>query len=170
MVSRRTIGRFSKASGKFFEEIISNSCLWYSENGVAKIEKQAEPLRVLRSLNGGKFLCCFESRAGVDYKGTLRGGRAVVFEAKHTDTHVIQRERVKEWQLDYLVEHKNLGAEAFVLLSYGMQGFYRIPVLDWYFMKERFGKVSLREEDIQAYKVPFNGFQIKFLEGLVADE
>jgi recombination protein U len=77
---------------------------------------------------------------------------------------------VKEWQLDYLVEHENLGAEAFILLSYGLQGFYRIPVLDWYFMKNRFGKVSITEEDVQQYKVEFNGFTIKFLEGLVDEK
>ena len=169
-ISNSTRGRSNKAAGKFFETIISNSCIWYSENGLAKIEKQQEPLRVLRSLGGGKFLCCFEGKSGVDYKGTLVGGRAVVFEAKHTDTHIFQRDRVQEWQLDYLIEHKNLGAEAFILLSYGLQGFYRIPVEDWYFMKNRFGKVSINEKDVQRYKVDFNGFTIKFLEGIVDEQ
>lgn len=169
-ISNFTRGRRNKAAGKFFETIISNSCVWYSENGLAKIEKQQEPLRVLRSLGDGKFLCCFEGKSGVDYKGTLVGGRAVVFEAKHTDTHVFQRDRVQEWQLDYLIEHNNLGAEAFILLSYGLQGFYRIPVSDWYFMKNRFGKVSITEKDVQQYKVNFNGFTIKFLEGIVNEQ
>ena len=167
MISRRAIGRQSKATGKLFEELITKSCTWYEDNGIAKIEKQSEPMRVIRPLSAGKFLCCFESRAGADYKGTLFGGKAVVFEAKHTDTHVIKRDRVKEWQLDYMVDHKNLGAEVFVLLSYGMQGFYRVPILDWVFMQSRFGKVARREEDIAQYKLEFNGYQIKFLEGLL---
>lgn len=127
-------------------------------------------MRVIRPLSKGQFLACYEAKAGVDYKGTLKGGRAVVFEAKHTETHIIQKDRVKEWQLDYLVEHSNLGAECFVLLSYGLQGFYRIPIQHWYFMKEKFGKVSLREEDLQEYRVEFNGWTIKFLEGIVSND
>ena len=160
-------GKKNKAAGKMFENLISQTCAWYLQQGMAKIEKQAEPMRPLRALSNGQFIACYESKAGVDYKGTLKGGRAVVFEAKHTETDVLRREVVKEWQLEYLVEHKNLGAECFVLLSYGLHSFYRIPVVDWYFMKEKFGRVSLREEHVKDYKLRFDGRHILFLEGLL---
>lgn len=161
------IGRHNKAAGKMFETIISKSCVWYAQRGLAKIEKQAEPMRPLKPLSNGQFIACYESKAGADYKGTLQGGRSVVFEAKHTDTDVFRREVVKEWQLKYLMEHEKLGAECFVLLSYGLQNFYRIPVKDWYDMKARFGRVSLKEEHVKEFKVRFNGQHILFLEGVL---
>lgn len=160
-------GKHNKAAGKLFETIISRSCVWYAQQGLAKIEKQAEPMRPLKPLSNGQFIACYESKAGADYKGTLQGGRAVVFEAKHTETDIFRREVVKEWQLEYLMEHQKLGAECFVLLSYGLQNFYRIPANDWYCMREKFGRVSLKEEHIKDYKIRFDGQHIRFLEGIL---
>lgn len=160
-------GKHNKAAGKAFENIISSSCAWYMQENIAKIEKQAEPMKPIKRLEYGRYIAIFESKAGVDYKGTLKGGRSVVFEAKHTDTDRFTRDVVKEWQLEYLVAHKNLGAECFVILSYGLKNFYRIPIEDWYFMKERFGRVSLREQDVQEFKLRTLGTRIMFLEGIV---
>lgn len=160
------MGKHSKAAGKAFEDLISNSCAWYMQQQIAKIEKQAEPMRPIKSLGRGQYVAVFESKAGTDYKGTLKGGRAVVFEAKHTDSDRMLRAVVKEWQLQYLVDHDKLGALCFVLISFGMQNFYRIPLADWLGMKQKFGRLYIKEDDIQQYKLKTQGVRILFLEGL----
>ena len=156
----------SRAKGLSFEDTISSSCLTYFRNGIAKIEKQQEPMKIIRPMGSpGQFLACFTQRSGVDYKGTLKGGRAVAFEAKHTDTEKMEFKRLQTWQYDYLKEHSDLGAITFVLLSFKMQNFYRIPIGVWADMKKLYGRLYLKEEDIQEYKLKEHGLFIDFLEG-----
>ena len=50
-----------------------------------------------------------------DYKGTLRNGFSIVFEAKHTDTDRIKRAVITDEQEKRLDKHLALGAECFVL-------------------------------------------------------
>lgn len=157
----------SRAAGATFESMIDGACCWYSADSKAKIEKEQEPMKPIKALPGGKFLACYTEKAGVDYKGTLVGGRAVAFEAKHTDTEVMQRSRLEPWQMDYLRQHQQLGAVTFVLLSFGLQNFYRVPFRVWDDMKKEFGKVSVREADLQEYKINIRCGRLMFLEGLV---
>lgn len=81
----------SRHSGAVFEALIDRSCDYYEEQGIAKIEKTPEPMKVLANLGGGFFKAIFTKQAQPDYKGTLRGGKAIVFETKHTDTGKIKR-------------------------------------------------------------------------------
>lgn len=156
----------SKASGQMFEDMISGSCDWYEREMLAKIEKQEEALAPIRPMGQGRFLAAYKERAGVDYKGTLKGGRAVVFEAKHTDTEVMERKRVKDWQMSYLQTHHELGAVAFVLVSFGLERFYRIPFPVWLDMKTHIGKMSFREKDVERFRIKAVAGRIYFLEGL----
>lgn len=166
LVANQLRGKKSKASGAMFETLISRSCAWYQELGTAKISKQEEPMKPIRAYAAGRFLACYTKKSGVDYKGVLKGGRAVAFEAKHTDTQVMERSRLEEWQLQDLRDYSRLGAETFVLLSFGLERFYRIPFAEWDGMKERFGKVSVREKDIAEYIIEYSGRVLKFLKGV----
>lgn len=84
---RSYIGARSRAEGAGFEAIISSACDYYRAIGRADIEKTPEPMKPLGGANrSGRFLACYTKQAQPDYKGVLSGGRAVVFEAKHTDT------------------------------------------------------------------------------------
>ena len=123
-------------------------------------------MKIIRKMGGpGQFLACFTQRSGVDYKGTLKGGRAIAFEAKHTDSDIMEYRRLQPWQLDYLKEHDELGAITFILLSFSMKNFYRIPLKQWEDMKKIYGRLHLKEEDIQEYKIKENGLFIDFLHG-----
>ena len=51
------------------------------------------------------------------YGGTLKGGRSIYFEAKHTDDERIEQRRLTQEQQDDLEAHHKLGAIAFVLVS-----------------------------------------------------
>lgn len=168
------LGRQSKKIGQYFEDLISMSCQCYEDEGIAKIEKQSEPLEPIGvqkdrygRVRQGFFIAVYKAKSGVDYKGTLKGGRTVCFEAKHTDTGIMQRTRLADHQIEYLRKYESLGALCFVLLSYDLQSFYAIPFKEWDEMKLNFGKVSLREKDIAKYKIKTMGKRIMFLEGLL---
>ena len=61
-------GKKNRAAGELFEKMISASCDWYLSEKVAKIEKQSEPMKVIKPLSLGRFVACFAKKSGVDYK------------------------------------------------------------------------------------------------------
>ena len=110
-------GRRSKIAGNYWEEVIEASCRYYSQKGIAEIEKTPEPMRPLSSRNKkGQFLACFTKQAQPDYKGTLAGGRAIVFEAKHTGGDRLLRTVISVEQEKCLNRHLELGAACYVLV------------------------------------------------------
>lgn len=159
--------RRSKIEGEQFETLIDSSLEWYKTKGWAEIEKTPEPMKPLTKPNSkGQFLACFTKAAQPDFKGTLRGGRSVVFEAKHTDSDKIEYRAVTEEQRERLESHYNLGAAAFVLVSFGLQEFYRVPWEVWRDMKGKYGRKHLKQTDLYPYKVQFIAGVIKMLEGV----
>lgn len=167
--TRRQIqGKRSKVAGDFFEDMISSACIFYDEKNLAHIEKTPEPMKVLKPMprQPGKFISYFEKAAQPDYKGTLKGGQAIVFEAKHTDHDRIDRGRVTQEQLEGLDKHYKLGALAFVFVSFGFQSFYRIPWTVWRDMKDLYGRKYLKADELDSYRLPEGGM-IKLLSGIV---
>lgn len=155
-------GRKARANGGRFETIIEQVCEIYRRKGTAYVTKTPEPMRPIKPLKGGQFVACFTSKAQPDYKGTIRGGRAVCFEAKHTDSTRIEAARVTMEQTAALDMHHKLGAACFVLVSFGFQRFYRVPWSVWRDMPGCFGKRSATETDLQPFKVDIE----HFLDGL----
>ena len=85
-------GKQARVAGGYFENIISASCDYYLSRGLAKIEKTPEPMKPLGAKNRkGQFLACYTKQAQPDYGGTLKGGRSIYFEAKHTDDERIEQ-------------------------------------------------------------------------------
>lgn len=165
-VRRSMTGRQSRLAGEFFENRISGSCNWYKGKGLAYIEKTPEPMKPLRAPNRqGQFLACYTKAGQPDYKGTLSGGRAVVFEAKHTDSDRIERKRLTDEQLSSLAIHAELGALAFVLVSFGLNHFYRVPWETWRDMKDIYGRQYIKQTELAACEVPQTAGIIKLLEG-----
>lgn len=150
---RQWQGKVSKAKGKHFEERLDTAFLYYDEKGFASIEKTPEPMKPAKSLGNGKFVAFFEKKAQPDYKGTIKGGRAVMFEAKYTDSEKMEQSRVNKDQTEYLEKHHNLGARCYVLIGFGSGEVYKIPWDIWRNMKAIYGRKYLKETDIQNYKV-----------------
>lgn len=147
-------GRKAHSNGELFEHLIDTACQRYRESGYAFIEKTPECVRITKNLGSGRFEAVFTKAAQPDYKGTLRGGQAVVFEAKHTEGSRIEQARVTPEQTAALNCHMELGAKCFVLVSFGMQAFYRVPWEVWRDMPAHFGKVSANEKDLEPYLTP----------------
>lgn len=166
-VKAQITGKRSKVAGEHFENLISASCAYYADQGIAKIEKTPEPMRPLGGKNRkGQFLACYTKQAQPDYGGTLRGGRSIYFEAKHTDDDRIEQRRLTKEQCDDLEAHHRLGALTFVLVSFGLCDFYRVPWPVWRDMAEIHGRRYVKPLEIDQYAVPYSNGYIKLLDGI----
>lgn len=150
---KQLIGSRSRASGAAFEKLIEASCEVYKSRGLAYIEKTPEPMRPVSGADRqGKFTAIYTTTAQPDYKGTLSGGRAVVFEAKHTDSDTMKQERVTPAQAEALRIHYELGALCFVLISIKDRCF-AIPWEVWDNMKKVYGRKYITASDAKEYEV-----------------
>lgn len=147
-------GTLNKARGKQFETRLDAAFEYYKLCGSAVVEKTPEPMKPIRSLGRGQFVACYERKAQPDYKGVVKGGRAVMFEAKFTSTDRMDQDRVKQEQGDYLDRHQALGARCYVLVGFLSGAVYRLPWDDWKTMKQRLGRKYATEADLQPYRVP----------------
>lgn len=168
MVDRKVAGLKNKVNGAFFEDIINQACDFYRVRGVADIEKTPEPVRLIKPIKGkpGYFVAVHNEAAQVDYKGFLRGGQAVEFEAKFTDTGRMKFERVTPNQQARLRRAQEFGAISFVICCFGGVQFYRIPWMDWQEMKTVFGRKFVTPQDLKAYEIRFRApGALMFLDG-----
>lgn len=169
-VQRSQRGLQSKRAGEHFENMLTASLNWYKDKGVAFIEKTPEPMRPLRPPNRqGQFLACYTKAGQPDFKGTLTGGRAVVFEAKHTDSDRIEYGRLTQEQIDSLTEHDHLGAAAFIMVSFRLQDFYRVPWEVWRDMKATYSRKYMKQDELEPYRVQYLSGVLKLLEGIELD-
>lgn len=161
------VGKQNHDNGEMFEEIIKRSCERYIEDGIAAIEKTPEPMRPIKSLGSGRFIACFEKKAQPDFKGSIKGGTTVAFEAKFTDTDRIRQTVVTDEQAKALNQHHSMGAICFVVVSFSFYDFFRIPWTVWRNMKQIYGRKYLMPCDIEDYEIKFTGYELKFLDGIV---
>lgn len=166
-IQRSYKGLQSKRAGEQFEAMIEASLKWYELRGEACVEKTPEPMKPLRAPNRqGQFLACYVKAAQPDFQGTIDGGRSVVFEAKHTDGEKIEYSRLTDEQIEKLSMHHKLGAATFVLVSFGLQDFYRIPWEVWANMKAIYGRKHMKQPECEPYRVQYTARVLKLLEGI----
>lgn len=155
-------GRHNKKMGDMFESLIENSLAWYKDNNIAIVEKTPEPIKVLGNLDRkGHFKACFKKKAQPDFKGVLKGGQCVVFEAKYTESNKITYGAVTEVQEELLRDYNSLGAFTFVLVSFELERFYRIPWFVWATMKERYKRKYILEDELSRWKIDQKGYRIR---------
>lgn len=156
---RQYKGERSRTAGKNFENRLTQTFDYYKARGYAYVEKTPEPMKVLRSLEQGRFMCCFEKKAQPDYKGTLKGGRTVMYEAKFTESDRLTQDRVSPEQSAYLDRHYDLGARCFILAGFSSGNVYCVPWPTWRDMKAKFGRKYVKETDLADYavKTAWNG-------------
>ena len=150
---RQLLGKLAKARGKQFEDRLTASFEYYKDKGFAIVEKTPEPMRPTKSLGNGKFIAYFEKQAQPDYKGVIKGGRAVMFEAKFTTADRIEQSRVLPIQAEYMDKHTRLGARCFVLVGFMSGEVYRVPRQEWAAMKELHGRKYITEAELENHRV-----------------
>lgn len=153
---RRYRAGVSNNQGHVFEEAIRQGCAWYAHRGLARVEKTPEPFRVTEKRGNGVFVGRFTAHAQPDFQGTLAGGRSVIFEAKYTMSKSMKRDVLTQMQMDTLEAHHRCGALAGVCVGI-QERFFFVPWPVWDKMKENFGKVSVTAENLEPFRVKFNG-------------
>lgn len=156
-------GRRSKVAGEYWENMLEAACQHYRAAGKAEITKTPEPMRPIKSLGGGKFVAHYEKMAQPDYKGTLAGGRAIVFEAKHTDGDRLLQSVISSEQEKQLDRHEALGALCFVMVSFGFEQYFKIPWAVFRNMKQHYGRKYITPEDVQEYRIRYIGGVLQIL-------
>ena len=156
-------GRRNKVAGEHWERMIEATCEYYSQQGVAEIAKTPEPMKPIQSLGKGKFVAVFEKKAQPDYKGTMKGGGAIVFEAKHTDTGRLQQSAVTEEQAAQLDKHAALGAECYIIVSFGFERYFKVPWATFRDMKRIYGRRYITPEDVRKHEFRYTGGVLHFL-------
>lgn len=157
----------NQRDGQFFEKLIEAACTWYSKQRIAAIQKTPEPFKVIRRMPKGQFLGFYQKQAQPDFKGVVRGGKTVIFEAKHTSTGKMSEAVLSETQRRMLAEYSNLGAKCFVVVSFGCTDFRRIPFELFRDMKMTFGRRYFTAVESEQYRVDFNRYGVlDFLQGL----
>lgn len=149
----RRRGAVNKAMGKRFEQRLDAAFAYYESCGLAIIEKTPEPIRAYKDLKDGRFLAVYVKKAQPDYKGVIKGGRAVMIEAKYTLTDRLTQDRVTPGQAEYMTKNEALGARCYVVVGFVSGGVYRVPWAVWNSMKEHFDRKYVKEQDLQNYKV-----------------
>lgn len=124
-------------------------------------------MKVIQSLGGGRFIAVFGKKAQPDYKGVLRHGSSIMFDAKHTDRDRIEKKVLSPKQEEKLLKYSRMGGVSFVLVSIKFERIFRVPVSVWSNMKHIFGRQYMLPEEMEKYEIKYkpNGI-IDFLEGL----
>ena len=152
----RYINTLNNSRGHNFESAIEVGCEIYRRQGRADVDKTSEPFRVMRKYQNGTFLGQFIAKAEPDYHGTLSGGRSIYFEAKSTSTKRLKQDVVTQEQKKKLDAHTVLGAYTGVCACIQYEFFF-IPWDVWRHMGEHFGHKYVTAEEIQSYRVVYNG-------------
>ncbi len=145
---RQLQGKINRELGKNFEEQVEAICEVYELNNLARIEKTPEPMKILQHIENGRFEAVFTKSAQPDFKGTLKGGRTVVFDAKFTENDRITFSALSDFQRNTLLTYNNLDAIAFVLVGFGDGKVYKIDINIWDNMKEKFGRKYIKQEEL----------------------
>ena len=98
----------------------------------------------------GRFEAVFEKSAQPDFKGTVKGGRTVVFDAKFTEADRIRYQVLSEHQRDTLLKYSELGAMAFILVGFANGKIYKIDIHEWMNMKQDFGRYYIKQTELDA--------------------
>jgi recombination protein U len=151
--TRSEVGRRNRENGREFERRVEASLERLAELGAAYVTKNAEAVRILRNLGGGRYVVVYASNGEPDYKGVLRGGKCVVLEAKYSGTAKTAQSRVYPNQAAALERYAELGAKCYVLAGYADGSVYRVPWEVWREMKERFGRKYVTAADLKRYRV-----------------
>lgn len=154
---QRFQNKVNNAQGHFFEQFINGGCMYYKSKGIAVIEKMPEPFRVIKKDPTTNIATVrFTKTAQPDFIGTLKNGRAIVFEAKKTTTDRMKYDVLTETQIEALEKHWQAGAVTGVCAGIGDLSYF-IPWEIWRDMKKLFKRKYMTAAEAEPWRVRFNG-------------
>lgn len=145
---RQIQGKINHCLGENFENRITDICKYYEINNLAKIEKTPEPMKILKHIDNGHFETIFTKAAQPDFKGCIKGGRTVVFDAKFTEADRITYQALSDYQRETLLNYKELGAMSFIIVGFSNGKIYRVGIDKWDSMKQDFGRKYILQHEL----------------------
>lgn len=145
---RQIQGQINHYLGENFENRITDICKYYEINNLAKIEKTPEPMKILKHIENGHFETIFTKAAQPDFKGCIKGGRTVVFDAKFTEADRITYGALSDYQRETLLNYQELGAMAFVVIGFSNGKIYKVGINEWNNMKQSFGRKYILQQEL----------------------
>lgn len=88
----------------------------YDRRGLAKIERNSPPVRVLSPVRNGRFEAAWAGDGPLDFGGTGPGGVSIWFDAKYTVEPRFCLSALEGEQARKLERHRRLGAVTFIAL------------------------------------------------------
>lgn len=159
----------AKDEGASFEKMIIDACNYYCDKGIADVDKTPEPVRQISKKNErGQFWACYEKKAQPDFKGTIKGGKSIVFDAKSTITEKIAVSVLSDEQRKHLILHDRLGAKSGVLMCFSFRCFFFIPIKTFLAAKELNGHAhwTVHDAALHGETVRHTGTILDFLGGI----
>ena len=145
---RQLQGKVNHFLGENFENRITNICKYYEINNLAKIEKTPEPMKIIQHIDHGHFEAIFTKAAQPDFKGCIKGGKTVVFDAKFTQSDRITYQALSENQREALMYYHKLEAISFVLVGFANGEIYKVGIENWENMKKDFGRKYILQTEL----------------------
>lgn len=159
----------ARNEGDSFEKMITDACAYYFDREYADIEKTPEPFKVIgRTNSGNKFIGYYERKAQPDFKGTIKGGKSIVFDAKSTITEKIAVSVLSDEQRKHLILHDRLGAKSGVLMCFSFRYFFFVPIKTFLNAKELNGHAhwTVHDAALHGEIVRHTGTILDFLEAI----
>ena len=168
-VARVEAGRRNKVNGKAAEILVGDACAVYEAEQVAMIEKNPEPVHILKAIGdqGGLYIARFEKKAKPDFEGVLHTGQSIIFDVKCTEKDRIKASALSEDQAAYLERYHNMRALSFILVCLQFKDYYMVPWLNWKNMKGQYGHMYMSRRELEPYRVTTTGGYIHFLEHII---
>lgn len=145
-------GYKAKKNGQYFENFLDQVFSTCANLNYCNIEKTPEPFRFIKPYSTNLFIGCYIKSAQPDYKGTLKGGRSIVLEAKSVSMGKINLSALTENEMKELVKHKELGACSGVLVyDSEKQNIYLLPIVMFERMEELFNRKHIKLELVEKF-------------------
>lgn len=154
MRNKKISGLKAKTNGKIFEGILDKYFSYYAAKGYCNIEKTPEPYRFIKPYSSYLFVGCFLKSAQPDYKGTLKGGRSIVLEAKSVSNGRINLSALTENEYKQLKLHKELGACTGVIVYDSVESnIYLLPFIMFEEMENLFKLKHIKLNLLQKFEI-----------------
>lgn len=157
--------------GKALEDLIKYQNQLYENRKVANIQKISTPWKVIR--RGKQIVSAFpEEKSTLDFRGTVKGGISVSFDAKESeDEKGLPLRYIESHQIDYMRFAIELGEKTFILCQikplnthYVIAGKVVIDHWDeWQKNKGKRGYNTIPTERMTPIKRKANGYVLDYL-------
>lgn len=161
--------------GKGFEDLIYRTNVEYMKKGIARVDKVATPVKVLKTLSGGKVIGFWEKKSTVDYIG-IAGKSFICFDCKETkETTRFPLSNIHAHQLNYMRDVVSQGGKAFFLVHFTkLDRYFRLSygyAVDYWREYQRTGvekgRASIPFIDFRKEIFPTEEYALDYIDGLI---